>query len=105
MKRPVVLWNREVGVIDWEKKVFSTHRNEKEHFFRLFNGLGFNSFLLEKLCFEVREIWVFFHQESGETALLKISPEKALAQGIPYDNKHDLKDRQLVVPLQFFEFN
>jgi hypothetical protein len=101
MQKPILLGNRNVGYIDTEKNVFITHRTEDIHKFRLFEGIGFNKDLIERL--NVKEIWVFFHKDTGETILLKTTPQKVLEQGVEWSNKKDLKDKQLILTLDNFK--
>lgn len=91
-----------MGHIDTIKNIFITHREEDIHFFRNFEGLGFNKNLIERLNGKIKGIWVFYHKNK-ETVLLKTTTKIVLDQGIEWRNTSDLKDVQLILPICDFE--
>lgn len=98
-----MLGNRFVGTINKDKEAFITHRDEKTHMFRMWEGIGWNKGLIKELNNKIKELWVFYHKTNGETILLKTKPEIILNKGIEWKNKKDIKDIQLILPLNEFE--
>ena len=95
------LGNRIVGKIN-RFGAFETHRREDIHLFRNFNGIGLNKRLMEQFPLE-REIWVYYLKKDGETILLKTNTQKILLKGIHWENYKDIKDNQLILPLNEFQ--
>ena len=63
----------------------------------MFEGIGFNKNFIEKLQDRIKEIWVFYH--ATETILLKTTPKIVLEKGIEWQNKKDIKDQQIILPI------
>lgn len=97
------LGNRTVGKIN-PQGAFQTHRREDVHLFLNFQGLGFNTRLMEQFPLN-KEIWVFYLKKDGETILLKSTVKKVLLKGIFWQNGKDIADNQLILPLEEFEEN
>ena len=103
MKKNMMIKKRFVGEINKEQNAFITHRYE-EHVFRLWNGFGFNKDVIKRISESVREVWVYYHHQDESIDLLKTTPEFILAKGVEYKNPKDLKDTQLILPMNQFEW-
>jgi len=94
---------RNAGYLNKEKNAFIVHKNFKEHYFRIYNGIGFNFKLVKSLNESgVSKIWVFLEKDE-EVKLLKTTPAIVLENGIQYQNDKDIGDLQLILSLEHFE--
>lgn len=104
MRKDVIIHGRFAGYIDTQKKIFVTERDEAKHHFHMWNGLGYNQYLIDKFIEtdQVKEVWTYY-QKQKEKILLVATPLKIALRGVPWKNSKDIGDEQYVLALPEFE--
>lgn len=85
-----------VGILK-DNRVYITHRN-KNHFFRIFQGLGVSSYILEDLHkLNCRKIVIIYDRVDGTQEVYESTPEEFIDEGIVWK---DLElDYQKIMPI------
>ncbi len=101
MVQDIKLGNRYAGYID--KGVFVVRRTKAEHFFKIFEGLGFNQNLIDKFTETRQVLSVAVQYFDGEKEkILTATPLHIALVAIPWTNAKDLRDKQYILPLKEF---
>lgn len=101
MVQDIKLGNRYAGYI--VKGVFVCRRTKAEHFFRIFEGLGFNKNLIDRFTETGQVLSVAVQYFDGEKEkILTATPLHIALVAIPWTNVKDLRDEQYVLPLKEF---
>lgn len=91
---------RYIGYIEGNR--FISKRNWELHYFRNYNGFGFNLRLIKGLIEQgIKEIFLFVEKD-GETIFYKTTPSEVFTNGIEYHNSKDIGDIQLILPINYF---
>lgn len=101
--RQVKMNKKLLGVVR-KDKTFMVFREEKKHFFRLFDGWGMNEELLKELN-DAGMLKIEIH--CSDTKNIYITDMASFFNhGIPYKNPKKEKDSQMILPKSFFvKFN
>lgn len=92
---------RQIGRIEGNK--FISMRKWEQHYFRKYDGFGFNLSIIKALIEQgITEI-ILIVDKNGEKKTYKTTPALVFTNGIEYHNVKDVGDTQLILPIVNFE--
>ncbi len=92
---------RKLGSLSSDRKRFITYRNQN-HFFRKFQGFGFNYELINKLiALNVETIVLIYLKTNNKKSVFKASPKKIRESGIHIHESYF--EEQIILPIVEFE--
>ena len=102
MVQDIKLGNRYVGYV--KNGVFVVRRTKAEHFFKLFEGLGFNRNLIDRFA-ETGTVFSIAVQylDGVKERVLTTTPLHVALVATEWTNAKDIRDIQYVLPLEEFE--
>jgi len=101
MKHNIILGNRFAGYV--ENGVFVTRRKKSEHFFRLWQGLGFNQNLINRFI-ELGTVNLIkvLYEDGEKEKVLTSTPLHLALNATEWPNSKAIKDSQYILPLTDF---
>ena len=102
MTQDITLGNRYVGYV--KNGVFVTRRSKAEHFFRIWEGLGFNQKLIDRFVETGTVLSIAVQYFDGvKERVLTTTPLHMALVAVPWSNSKDIRDNQYILPLKEFE--
>ena len=102
MVQDIKLGNRYAGYV--KNGVFVVRRTRAEHFFRIWEGLGFNKNLINRFIETGQVLSIVVQYLDGVTErVLTTTPLHVALVATEWNNAKDIKDTQFVLPLEEFE--